>query len=459
MQERSWTDFSGISGRVINGAFGFRSLFTGIILTILVVIIAKLTEKAGSPNASFVMVELLFALVFARFALNGLHGEFAGSLISTSGGPWSAVIPVALRHVTLSLLWLAPLFLLGHNQVGPDTAMAMTMGMGSGGALLVIGIYIFLSILTPPIFLAVSVRASEFSDIFSADHWRDLFRGRLDDLKMIYVLYLGALAFVVFLTFPFVLLLSIKAPKTGTLLGLFALCFLFGFGATVLGRLVGFFAFGEFETAGSPEDLGTSEVPDVSASAVASVTGGNPPLENAIAVVGGMQRLFEQDPQAALEELTRVRATHAPHPLILIALTRMQYQTGNEAEAVELARETIDVCLRGGVARPAADLIGEMWPLIGKIKPTKEQLGKLAHLLIPDGDLTVATRAFVALLRDDPWDSRSIKGLMKIAEFKMQNQQSPEEAIQIYEFLMRHCSASPLAEYFSQGLEEARRVA
>ena len=131
MQERSWTDFSGISGRVINGALGFRSLFTGIILTILVVIIAKVSVQAGSPSASFIMVELLFALVFARFALNGLHGEFAGSLLSTSSGPWSSVVPVAIRHMTLSLLWLVPLILLGHNQLAPEAAMAM--GMGSGG--------------------------------------------------------------------------------------------------------------------------------------------------------------------------------------------------------------------------------------------------------------------------------------------------------------------------------------
>ena len=47
---------------------------------------------------------------------------------------------------------------------------------------------------------------------------------------------------------------------------------------------------------------------------------------------------------------------------------------------------------------------------------------------------------------------------MKVAELKLDARQ-PQSAAKIYTFLLKHCTGSPLAEYFREGLAKARSAA
>ena len=125
--ERLWTEFGGVAGRVLRKSISGSSLVTGIVLGIVLLVGDWVLIMARAPEATIPFNQFVMALGLARFALNGLYGEWNGTVFSGAGGPWSSVGLITIRYLALTALWLVPLFFLAPR---PEQAMAMGPGMG-----------------------------------------------------------------------------------------------------------------------------------------------------------------------------------------------------------------------------------------------------------------------------------------------------------------------------------------
>jgi hypothetical protein len=241
MQREKLTEFGGVAGRILQQSVSSASLITGIVLGFSLIVGNWVLIMIRAPEATVPFNQIVLALALARFAVNGLFGEWSGTLFSCSGGSWFHAGAVAARYLSLTALWLVPLMLLGTV---PEQA---TMGpaMFSDKVMIFLLFYMLLMTLTPPLFLIVSVSAQNFADLFSADHWRARFAGRLDDLFTVYVVYTGTLGMVLALSLPLLVAAFAVHVNIGFLIGGLTFCLLLGMSVNLLGRLCGFFACGE----------------------------------------------------------------------------------------------------------------------------------------------------------------------------------------------------------------------
>lgn len=242
MQDATLTEFSGVSGRVLSRSVSVSSLITGIVLGLLLLAGNFVLAMAKAPNASLPFTQIVTALALARFALNGIYGEWDGTIFSGVGGSWAQVAQIAGRYLALTAIWLLPMLFMG---MGMQESMVPMSLMASGKVLWFAVLYVLGMTLAPPVFLIVAVSAESFAEIFSPDHWKRVFGGRLADLFAIYVVYVGALGMVVVLSIPLVLLAFNIAVPAGILIGGLSLCLVFGISVNLLGRLSGFYACGD----------------------------------------------------------------------------------------------------------------------------------------------------------------------------------------------------------------------
>jgi hypothetical protein len=242
MQDGQLTEFSGVSGRVLQRSLSAGSLVTGITLGLVLIAGNALFVFAGAEMLGAPFTQIVMALALARFAANGLEGEWSGTVFSTAGGSWGQVALIALRYLALTAFWFVPLLLLG---AGLNEGMSIGVGTLSGKAVAVAVIYLVAMTLTPPLFLIVSVRASGIGDVFKPDHWKQSIGSRYVDLFAIYVVYTGALGMVLILLIAPVALALSANGRFGLFLAGVSLCMLFGVSVSLLGRLCGFFACGE----------------------------------------------------------------------------------------------------------------------------------------------------------------------------------------------------------------------
>jgi hypothetical protein len=372
----------------------------------------------------------------------------------------------------------------------------------------VAAIYVLASTLTPPVFLIVSVGAEGFADIFSPEHWRSQFSGRASDLFSIYVVYTGALAMVLLLGLPLVLLAFSASVKLGVALGIVTFCLLFGISLNLLGRLCGFFACGDVglgelsgavrrpaspasgpspalprapspvvsgaQTAASsrPEPVPVppsppgSGAPQQAPAAPAGATGTPQPAGSPVrptALLDAQPRVdaaraqFERDPARAIEELEALRRDYLPHALVLHALALCYYRNGAVDRAVETAVEAIPMCIDRGQLCFAAELFKTMRAHVDRLRLETETLLTIAGSLTRSSDWAAAAKAYSVVIGSDAGDVRAIKGLLQVAEGILEHGAKPEAAAKIYRFLDKHCGASPLAEFIRQGLAESER--
>jgi hypothetical protein len=134
MQRESSSEFSGVAGRLLTGSISGGSLVSGLVLGLgLLAVDAVLAfANANAMIMPFNLVVLSFVL--ARFAVNGLLGEWSGTIFSAAGGPWTVVGTVALRYMALTFLWYMPLALIGLKVAQPPTGAPMTMTHPATGA-------------------------------------------------------------------------------------------------------------------------------------------------------------------------------------------------------------------------------------------------------------------------------------------------------------------------------------
>ena len=182
--------YGGIAGRVLREAMTPGTFLTGLAVAVPAGVIAVISGKTESGVSPTVLVQLIAVFALARIALNGYAGQWRGTVFSKIGGSDFDVVAVSFRFLLLSACWLIPLYLLGFRP--GDTAGSagmMMMGMGGGEKVVLGAFYLMLVALSPPVFLILSVGASNVADLFSPEYWRNTFADRLGDLFLIYALY------------------------------------------------------------------------------------------------------------------------------------------------------------------------------------------------------------------------------------------------------------------------------
>lgn len=502
------TEFSGLGGSVVRGVFGPGSLVNGICVAFLLFGGAWTLQSMGADVVVAPYADAIIALALARFSLNGLAGERRGTILSTAGAGWGRVAAVAARYLALTALWLVPLLLLGFraDQIQGQAAAA-AMGLGGGPRL--VGLLILLGFgmaVSPPIFLIVATRAETFADIARPDHWRRLFAGRLGDLLVVYVLYAGGVAAALGVSLPIVVAAFMGGRDPGVIATTLVLVFAGGLAVTLLGRLCGFYAFGETgdvpvekeapagpapARAAEPRSAATARPPATPARAAGhaapshATTGhavaGHPPAGQAAtggahhqveeagaahppgkpALLDATQRAeearrrFGQDPAGAIASLEELRATHAPSPQVLHALCLLLYQSGRAAEALAVAREAIPVCLERGSALLAAEIFRHAAANLKELDLGRDHLLLIASVLLKSGGLGHAANLYASVLRAEPAERRAVKGLLQVADLKQREPAGVPEAIKIYRYLLHRCPDSPLADDMRRGLAEA----
>jgi hypothetical protein len=484
MSQHPFTEFSGVAGKVLRDAFSWRTLVTGLSLGFILVVIMFVLGLLGAPNVAVFVVQILVAAAMARFAINGLYGEWDGTMFSSSGGPWTLVMAVTGRYLFLTMAWLVPTFFLGLNQMANPQAMMMAPSMSGGGAMFAFAAYFLLSTLTPPIFMIAAVSAGDFGEFLSVDHWRNLFAGRTTDLFMVYAAYTGALGMAIFLILPALMAAGAIAWQLMALVGAIAGAFLFGLMTSLMGRLCGFYAYGDLSPAGGESQLvdpphsptplqdrpsradampvGPASVPISSAptalDGAGDLTGGLPALEDARGKVKEAQRKFQADPASAIAFLEAITDDYAPHPQILHALVMLSHKTGNKEQAVTYGKQALPVCLDRGALPLAGEMFRVLWPLRAALDLDRDQLLKIAGALFRAGDLTYAANSYALVLQEDNCDARAIKGMMQVAETLLKERKQPTEAIKLYSYVLKTSARSPLVEYIQEGLQEAQKL-
>jgi hypothetical protein len=521
------TPFSGTTGRVLCDAMSLGTAITGVVLGIAIFAESFVLGMVGARVVAQLVAQVLFAIVLARFTLNGMSGESQGTIFSTVGGSWFVALAVAGRYLVLNAIWTIPLAFIAWQAIaaalgggmviggapvavgsGSSGGMSPAVGMGSGAgtALMLpifgllmskalwasVGLLVFGMALLPPVFLIVSVRSESFTDIFSPAHWQSTFGGRGADLYSIYASYLGGLGMAIVLSIPIVLLGFAAGPEIGYFFLFIDFAFAMGLAVTLLGRLCGFFAFGD--AAGGPAHVGgvgpeltepplrrrfagSNVVPHpamASAAAAGTVAGaaapqlvaetpvvepvddsGLPPILDADNKVAAVMKRFETDAPGALAELDQMRRTLAPHPLVLHAWTLCLHRAERIDEALAAAREALPLCLARGQVALAAEIYAALWKRAKELGLELEQIDVIAATLFKSGDLVRATSAYGFALTIERGDRKAIKGLIQIADHRMHRDGRPKDAARIYTFLLQYASNTPFAEDMKRGLTEA----
>lgn len=253
MSAQDLTAFSGVCGRVLWNTLSLRSLASGLMLGFVLFAGNFVFAVAQADVASMPFTQVIMALALARFVINGQYGEWTGTIFSAVGGTWADVLNVAVRYLTLTFVWLLPLILMGLKPQMMAAPMMMDKKMWA-----LITLYLFGSMLTPPLMLIVSVAADSFADLFSARHWRSLFSEKWDDVFAVYAVYTGGVGMALILMAPLVILGFLGSVKLGIFLSAVAFCFLMGMSMNLLGRLCGFYSLGDYGTPSSSPETGRS---------------------------------------------------------------------------------------------------------------------------------------------------------------------------------------------------------
>ncbi len=462
MDDENIPRFSGVVGKVLRSSFSWRTLATGLALGFVLFVMLFVLGIAGAGSLGPFAVEMVMAIAFARFALNGLHGEWDGTIFSSAGGSAPKVVSVAARYLFASFAWLVPLFFLGLNAMpSPQAFGPQGTGFGSGSLLALTG-YLFLSTFTPPLFLIAAVSAADFSQFLSRDHWRRLFAGRSADLFMVYAAYTGALGMAILLALPLIVGAASMAWQLGLVAGMIVGSFLFGLMVSLLGRLCGFYSF-EGPTAEpamdeAPGALAEAASPNFTTTAGAPnpLTGGPPVLTEAREILSQAQRKFQSDPTAGIALLEETNQSFAPHAQVLHGLCMMTHQAGETSKTIDFARTAIPLCIERGTTQLAAEIFKTVWAARATLEIRPEHLMKIAAVYARSKELARAANTYALVLQEEPGEVRAIKGIMQVAEKLAKNGEQATEAAKLYTYLLKVAPDSPLTEYIQSGLETAR---
>lgn len=462
MDERRIPAFSGIAGQVVLDAFSIELFLNGILIALAVGVPAAVA--ASSRSGGMIALALLWGLfchclVVARFAQQGVEGESSGFLVSSlATATWGGTMLVALRYLTLWIIWSLPLIFMG--MITGLTAL----GKPPAQPPFPISLYSLTMLLAPPVFLSVAAGAGHFAEMFSPDLWRSLFSGRWGDLFLMGILFFGSLFLPIFLVSPAFSLIGPANIKTMAFLGAVLLGVLLVLSATLQGRLCGFFvrqlvappetstAAPRYSPAGGPVPLGGGR-PSGPAPAVFEGS----PLADADQRLQTIREQFQAEPQAALRALENLHSSYAPNPKVLHALCQARQLTGDGEGAVAAAREGIPLCMTHGQTNLAVDMLRATLPQARALDLPPIQLLPVIEALEKTGEARAVVHAYAALVMSHPNETRAVKGMLRAAEQMLRRENAAEDAAKVYKFLLHHCPGSPLAVFMQEGLSEAER--
>jgi hypothetical protein len=457
--------FGGTAGRLLRGATGPGSAFSGFILGVALLTVAFIGSVLHAGAIGLLLGQIVLAVGLARFALNGYSGEDRGTILSTAGGSWREVLAVAGRYLTLHLLWVVPALLLGWSAfvsalpshaapVPPgQAALLPVLGLFSSRAFLwSAGLLFFGMVFVPPLALIAAVRAAGFRDLFRASLWFETFGGRLGDLFTLFAIQLGGVVMGTFAILPIVLIGYAAGSEIGILFNVVGMAFLAGLSVSLLGRLCGFFAFGN-EAPAPITEVAPGESHE-EAPPPSEPSDPRPPLLDAETPVAAARLQAETDRDGAIAALEALREAHAPHPIVLHALALL-LRSAARPEALVVAQEGIRLALVRGSTVLATGLFTAFWKEAKKLGLQVRDIDAIGAAFFKTGDLGQAAAAFGLALNVDCGDRQAVKGLMKIADQRLHREGRPKDAARIYTFLLQYAPGSPFAEDMKRGLAEA----
>lgn len=148
-----------------------------------------------------------------------------------------------------------------------------------------------------------------------------------------------------------------------------------------------------------------------------------------------------------------VNAAGAPQPVALRAIVS-GLRFGERKQWIGPARAAIEAAAHQGDWELAADLFRELWPDARDLNLNRQDMHAIIRKLLDSHDLKTAVKASALRILNDSRDPIAINCLMTVAERALRRQAS-QDSIKIYDFLLRHCAASPYAGYFRRGIELA----
>lgn len=488
MDDSRVSSYGGVAGRVLRESTSIFSITAAIAVGAMTIGLSFLAGLLGAPKLLMFLIQLLLAVVLAKTARATAAGDFGGALLSERGGGWSDALPTAGRYVALSFAWLVPLFLFGGDFLNPASLRAPTAPLFA---------FLFISLATPPVFLIVALTADEIAEVFMPRHWATAFRGRAEDLVVVFAVYLGGLTVSAFLAIVPAILLLARSPGSGVMMLAIAGAFVLGLAVLLLGRLCGSFVLThgqEMEWMAPPPRrepplLATMVSPPGRSAPPARVP---PPLAPPVLasaatvaiplaavapaaappIVGPKRMLldlperleeawrrFAADPRSGIALVEEMRASAmSASPQLLHALLLMRHQSGDDDGALALAPEALSVILSKGNVRLAAEVYRVLQRHVDALGFDREQLLSIAISLFEMDDWKTAANAFAHVLRRDASEVRAIKGMMQVADAMLRRTETVADARRLYDYLLESCPNSPLRELMREGQDKASRA-
>lgn len=438
--------FGGRAGDVVTRALSPAALITGLVAGISVGAVVWICFKANVAHFAPGLTSMVFAGFIARAAVERYDRRWRGA----RNVPFLDFAPVALQYLLLNVILILPLLMIGWH---PDIVPALVELRGDAGpALALILFYIALLLLAPPLLLIVSVSARETTQILSPSHWARCFSGRVTDLLLIYVLYIGALFASVVLCLPVMLALTMVTVKTLLFTAPLSVCFSVGVAVLVLGGLCGEYARDLLPAEAEPQ---ASEIPTVvrrrtietPVPVLPPPTSRKPPLLDAGKRVAEMNRDI-----ARLEEL---RESHAPNATVVHALSFAYAEQGRRDDAVALVREGIPLAIRSGGVILAAEMF-DAFRSDTDLGVPREQVVAFADALRNSKRLAASARLYTVAIESQPGDVKAAKGAIATAGDLLTSGDA-KGAVELYDFLLDRCGASPLMEFVRERRAEASK--
>lgn len=125
-------------------------------------------------------------------------------------------------------------------------------------------------------------------------------------------------------------------------------------------------------------------------------------------------------------------------PAALHDLCRRELERGRAGAARDWGRRALQAAQREGDARLIDEVFRTLWPILEESSCLREVVLAAVPALFRNGSLALAAEACTLLVRRDRHDLQAIKHLMELALIEVRERESPERALEIYDFLQRN---------------------
>jgi len=463
---RTGTRFGGLAGEMLSRTISIGSIVTGVMFASCIWLLGLVASKIDNDLVVAAAAQFIVAFFLAHFTVEGYSDEWerAGHAI-----PAGKVGIVAVRYIALTVLMLAPLFVIFRSR---EAALTLLLTPKASAVGLVA--YLLALVASPPALLVAAVAADSWSDLLSSAQWGSRFRGRWVDFFLIYVVFTGSLIVLIFVAVPAIAFARTKSMEamqtTAEVAGLFAV----GFTISLLGRLCGSFAAPVIEEPTETKPVptrslhptlvqykgGTARVDDAPAAPPPAAEGPRRvPLLDAGTRIEQLRAAHGSDAAALAAALRELDETFLPNPAVRQALVTALVAAGRQQEAVELAREAIPASIKMGGVAAAAPIYEAVLASGETFDLTPEQILAIGDALKSMKHYTGAVKVYAAVLNANANDVKAMKGMIAVAQLFAQQPDTVASAARIYDHLLSRCAGSPLLDFVSTERAKLQRKA